>query len=72
MKAYTVEYKLTANGETRFVPLLAGNKQSAWVKATFEIIPEKEGQQPYSSWVASVTYNNGKFRRFNTWEGLPY
>ena len=72
MNAYTVEYKMSAAGEVRFVSFLAKNKQDAWDRATFKEIPKKEGECPYSSWTAAVTYNNGNHRRFNTFEGKPY
>lgn len=38
----------------------------------FEEIPKREGSNPYSAWVKSVTYNNGNYRTFNTFEGEPY
>ena len=72
MRAYTVEYKMYAADKVHFVDLLAKDKADAWDKATYEVIPAKEGGRPYSSWVASVTYQNGNYRHFNTFEGNPY
>lgn len=69
---YTVEYKMHMADEIKRVAVIASNKQDAWDKATYEAIPENEGTVPYSSWVSSVTYKNGNFRTFNTFEGNPY
>lgn len=72
MKAYYVCYRLQRNGEEKGIGFLAKNKIDAYQKAVYELIPAKEGEMPYSAWVESVTYNNGKSKRFNTCEGLPY
>lgn len=72
MKPYTVAYKMHQAAETENYYILANNKEEAWEKATFEAIPEKEGATPYSSWVAAVTYQNGTYKTFNTFEGKPY
>jgi len=50
----------------------AENKLDAYEKAVYTLIPEKEGSIPHSAWVSSVTYNNGNYREFNTFEGKPY
>lgn len=71
MKAYTVEYRITGN-EVKRISFLAKNKIDAYDKAVYELIPQKEGEMPYSAWVYSVTYQNGNYRRFNTFEGNPY
>lgn len=71
MKSYTVRYNLF--GQTReWVSVLANNKEEAYDKAVYEEIPKIEGELPYSAWVAAVTYNNGKYKVFNTFEGKPY
>ena len=72
MKAYTVEYRLYGSSEVNKVSLLARNKYDAYDKAVYEVIPEKEKEYPYSAWVASVTYQNGNYKTFNTFEGNPY
>lgn len=72
MKAYYVKYKMYSADEPRGIVFLADNKIDAYEKAVYELIPEKEGSIPYSAWVYSVTYNNGKYREFNTFEGKPY
>lgn len=72
MNAYYVSYKTHAGAEEKGIDLLAKNKVDAYDKAVFEIIPQIEGEVPYSAWVASVTYNNGRYHRFNTFEGKPY
>ena len=72
MKSYTVEFKLHSAGEVHRIILLAENKEYAYDRAVFEEIPKATGEQPYSAWVQSVTYQNGNCRTFNTHEGKPY
>jgi len=72
MKAYTVEYRLLGFDTVKSIAVLAKNKYDAYDKAVYEVIPEKEGEHPYSAWVASVTYQNGNYKTFNTFEGNPY
>lgn len=72
MKAYYVKYIMHPFGTERGVDLLANNKQDAYDKAVYEIIPQKEGGAPYGAYVHSVTYNNGNHKLFNTCVGLPY
>lgn len=72
MKAYYIEYKTDSASDVHSVSFLANNKAEAYDKAVYEVIPAIEGAVPYSAWVASVTYNNGKYHRFDTFEGLPY
>ena len=71
-KAYYIEYKMYSADEVHGIDFLAQNKEEAWDKAVYELIPEREGSCPYSAWVHSVTYNNGNYRTFNTFEGKPY
>ena len=72
-KAYTVAYKTYGEyNDTQYVTVLAKNKYEAYDKAVWEAIPEKEGRIPYGAWVFSVTYQNGNYRKFNTFCGLPY
>lgn len=70
--AYYVKYKMHDAVDQKGVCVAAANKAAAYDRAVYEVIPQKEGRLPYSAWVYSVTYNNGKYRRFNTCEGLPY
>ena len=72
MKAYWIEYKMYGADAVKGIQVIANNKVDAWDKATYEAIPEREGEMPYSTWVYSVTYNNGNEKLFNTCEGLPY
>ena len=71
MKAYRVKYRLVGS-EVKGIDVLARSKAEAYDKAVYEVIPEAEGEMPYSAWVYSVTYNNGNYRTFNTSEGNPY
>lgn len=68
---YTVRYNLFGQ-KRQFVCVIAENKAQAYDIAVYEKIPEIEGEHPYSAWVSSVTYQNGNYREFNTFEGLPY
>lgn len=65
MKAYTVHYELHLGGETKQISFLAKNKQDAYDKAVYEIIPQMEGTHPYNAYVYSVTYQNGNQKIFN-------
>ena len=70
---YTVGYLLYGYySQTQFVSVLAKNKEEAYEKATYEVIPQKEDKIPFAAWVFSVTYNNGNYRKFNTFAGKPY
>lgn len=70
---YTVEYKLYSADEVHKVDVLASNKIEAYDQAMWGDIPYRhDGDYAYSAWVASVTYQNGNYRRFNTHEGMPY
>lgn len=70
--AYGVHYKMHSADRTHLIDVVAGSKAEAYYIAAFEAIKAKEGSCPYSTWVSSVTYNNGKCRYFNTFEGNPY
>lgn len=72
MKAYWVEYKMYSSDKVKGIQVPADSKWDAYDRGTYELIPQKEGTLPYSSWVKSVTYNNGNYREFNTHEGKPY
>lgn len=72
MKAYTVAYKLHSGGDVKKISFLAESKIDAYGKAVYSEIPKIENTIPYSAWVYSVTYNNGNYKRFNTFEGMPY
>lgn len=69
---YHVKYRLYQSSEEQGIDVVAVNKFGAYYLATYEIIPDKEGHVPYSSWVSSVTYSNGRCHYFNTSEGNAY
>ena len=73
MKTYHVVY-IMAYYEVadKSVDVLASNKEEAYDKAVYEAIPKKEGRIPYAAYVASVTYNNGNYKTFNTFIGKAY
>ena len=71
-QAYTVSYKMYSADQAHRISLLGKSKADAYDKAVYEEIPTKEGSQPYSAWVESVTYQNGNYKTFNTFEGNPY
>lgn len=72
MKHYTVEYKMRSAGEVRVMSVHAKNKEEAYDRATYDLIPLVENEHPFSTWVASRIYENGREQRFNTFEGKPY
>lgn len=69
---YTVYYRMNSWENEKFCNVIASNKAEAYDIATYEKIPEIEGGIAYSTWVESVTYQNGNCRRFNTSDGNPY
>ena len=69
---YNVEYRMFAHDQVKSVDVIARNKEQAYQVATFEVIPEKEEMTPYSAWINSVTYKNGKTRFFNCFEGNAF
>lgn len=69
---YHIHYRLHECGEEKGLDVIAKNKEDAYDKACYEAIPQKENEYAYSAWVVSVTYQNGRYRRFNTFEGKPY
>lgn len=70
--AYYVKYQMYSADDVKGVCVAAANKADAYDRAVYEVIPKKEGGLPYCAWVESVTYSNGKLRRFNTFAGNPY
>lgn len=71
-RVYTVKYKMNQCSEERCHYVLASSKEDAYEQATFCDIPHIEKAMPYSTWVYSVTYRNGNYKQFNTFEGKPY
>ena len=71
-KVYMVHYRMYKCDEEKGVVVLAKNKADAYDKAVYEAIVKENGRPPYSAWVYSVTYQNGNYKRFNTFEGNPY
>ena len=69
---FRVEYKLHSAGEVKGIDVAAKSRADAYRVAVFDKIPQIEGEQAYSAWVASVTYQNGNYRRLNNFEGKPF
>lgn len=65
---YTLEYLDYENAKPKRIKVNAKNKEEAYVTGYFDILKGL----PYSAWVASVHYKNGKTRIFNTFCGKPY
>lgn len=61
---YHVAYWMAYWELEREIDVIAGSKEEAWETAMFEAIPNKEGCNPYNVVVESVTYQNGKYKRF--------
>ena len=72
MKTYHVQYKMHSCDTVKGIDIVAKNKVDAYDKTVYEQIPEIEKSFPYSAWVVSVTYNNGSYKQFDTFEGKPY
>lgn len=71
-KLYTIEYRMYESDIIHTIEVLSNNKESAYIEATYSAIPEKEKELAYSVWVTGVTYKNGNYKAFNTFEGNPY
>lgn len=72
MNLYIVEYKMHSADQVHGIYVRAKNKEEAYTKAAYDIIPYYENSYPYSCWVASRLYKTGREQRFNTFEGNPY
>ena len=68
MRLYRVEFKEHEASKVRRTVVTARNVREAYDKAYYD----KLGGRPYSAWVDSVIYSNGKERFFNNFEGKPY
>lgn len=64
-KAYYVKYRVNHYEEEQGIGLLAVNKKDAYYKA-IDKVKEKEGCTPYSAWVYSVTFQNGRHQVFKS------
>ena len=72
MRHYTVEFRIAGFQKVERIYIGAHSKYEAYDKAVYEEIPKAYGEMPYSAWVSAVTYNNGNYQEFNTFEGNPY
>ena len=73
MKAYYVHYLIDGwYSKEQGIMVPARNKAEAYDKAVYELIPEKEGREPFGAYVHSVTYNNGNYYEFNYTYGNAY
>ena len=73
MKTYRVAYKFYMWDTVRYIAVQANSKAEAYDRAVWEKIPNAyKGDFPYSAWVESVKFANGKVHRFNTSEGNAY
>ena len=70
-KTYTIYYRPYNGSQIKFADVVARNKEQAYYRG-LDKVEEVEGETPYSVWVYAVTYNNGNYKRFNTFEGMPY
>lgn len=68
MRTYHIEYMEHSAAEVKGVNVVADSKEEAYDRAVYEIL----SGTPYAAWVASVTYRNGGFHRFNTFAGKPF
>lgn len=70
-KTYHVGFRMIGE-EPKSIDVIASSKAEAYDVAVYDAIPKQYGELPYSAWVESVTYKNGNYKRFNTFEGKPY
>lgn len=70
---YTIRYIMKKHdfGNTKSISVIANNKADAWLVGK-DAIKTKEGAFGAGHWVASVTYQNGNQRFFNTDYNKPY
>lgn len=68
MKKYTVAYRMSGCWPEEKV-VMATSKAEAWAAVAMEPI---DGEYPYSAWVVSVEYSNGRVQYFATSEGNAY
>ena len=72
-KTYKVADKFYQWDTVRYMYVQATNKAEAYYRAVWEKIPNAyKGDFPYSAWVESVKYANGRVHKFNTSEGNAY
>ena len=71
MGTYTVNYRMWNGAPVEEVQVEAENVRDAYYKATYDVLGTGECY-PYSVWVVSRTYKNGRVHYFNTCEGLGY
>lgn len=72
-KTYHIKFLLNGwHDDQQGIDVLARNKEEAYDKAVYEVIPQKYGRCPFGAYVASVTYNNGNHRDFNYDYGNAY
>ena len=72
MKRYQINYRIESWSPVQEIEIEANSKADAWDAAMYEEIRRRTGEVPYSVWVVSVTYKNGRVQKFNTCEGLGY
>ena len=73
MRKYNVAYRLNYSSlSVKHIIVYAFTKWDAYDKAVYEEIPKLEGEHPYSAYVESVEYKNGRTQLFNTYEDDPY
>ena len=72
MKTYCIFFTLNRFGAVYMIDVVAKSKEEAYFKAVYEAIPQGKSELPYSAWVHSVTYSNGNYHKFDTFEGKPY
>lgn len=72
MKTYQVNYRIESWTPVETIDVKANSIDEAWDTAMFVEIPRQTGEHPWSVWVVSVTYKNGRVHKFNTCEGCGY
>ena len=71
-RTYSVHYKMHSADDVKNVCIIASDKWDAYDRARWEVIPEKEGCEPYSAWVDNYTTQAGREVKIkNAFEGNP-
>ena len=72
-REYTIAWKGYEADKVHYSKVEAANKGDAYFYAQFDVIPRRNnGRLPYSAWVVSVTYKNGRTKDFpRAIEGNP-
>lgn len=67
-RRYNVFYRMPG-AKVQETSVIAANAYEAWREVAYTA---RDGEYPYSAWVDSVVYSDGRVHYYNTSEGNPY